>query len=56
MIETITWKIKGKAKERPKDVQPASIKERRELGPFMVGSYIIQSPSNVAYMQTMKSK
>jgi hypothetical protein len=31
MVRTITQKTKGKAKERPKDMQPAGIKEGREL-------------------------
>lgn len=31
MAGTIAWKTKGKAKERPKDVQPLGTKEGREL-------------------------
>jgi len=31
MAGTITQKTNGKAKERPKDAQPARTKERREL-------------------------
>jgi hypothetical protein len=38
MARTITRKTKGKAKERPKDVQPAGIKEGRELVPLVVGT------------------
>jgi hypothetical protein len=33
MAGTITWKTKGKAKERPKDAQPPGTKEGRELVP-----------------------
>jgi hypothetical protein len=40
MVRTITWKTKGKAKERPKDTQPARAKEGRELVPLVVGSYL----------------
>ncbi len=31
MVRTITWKTKGKAKERPKNVQPAWTRKGREL-------------------------
>jgi hypothetical protein len=55
MVKTITQKTKGKAKERPKDVQPARIKERRELVPLVVGSYLTHSLSNVVCIQIMKS-
>jgi hypothetical protein len=51
MAETITWKTNGKAKERPKDTQPARIKEGRELVPFMIGSYVTHNLSNVVCMQ-----
>jgi len=37
MAGTITWKTKGKAKERPKDAQPAGTKEGRELVPLVAG-------------------
>jgi hypothetical protein len=39
MAGTITLRTKGEAKERPKDAQPAGIKERRELVPLGIGSY-----------------
>jgi hypothetical protein len=55
MVRTITQKTKGKAKERPKDAQPTSTKERRELVPLMVGSYLTYNPSNVACMQIVRS-
>jgi len=38
MAGTITWKTKGKAKERPK--KPTRIKEGRELVPLVVGCYL----------------
>jgi len=56
MAETITRKTKGKAKERPKDAEPAGAKEGRELVPLMVRRYLIHHPFNVIHMQTMKSK
>ncbi len=40
MARTITRKIKGKAKERPQDAQPAGTKEGREVVPLMVGRHI----------------
>ncbi len=39
MFGTITWKTKGKAKERLKDVELAGTKAGRELVPLVVGSY-----------------
>jgi hypothetical protein len=42
MAGTITWKTKGKAKERPKNL--ARTKEGRELVPLMVGSYLPIAP------------
>jgi hypothetical protein len=42
-----TQKTKGKAKERPKDVQPAGTKEGREVVPLVVGSYLTHHPSNI---------
>jgi hypothetical protein len=55
MAGTITWKTKGKAKERSKDVLLARTNEGKELIFFMVGSYFTHIPSNVAYMQIVKS-
>jgi len=55
MIGTITWKKKGKAKKRPKIVQPRSTKERKELVPLMVGSYLTHNHSNLACMQIVRS-
>jgi len=55
MAGTITWKTEGKAKERPKDARPTRTEERRELVLLVVGSYLTHNPSNVAYMQIMKS-
>ncbi len=55
MVETITQKTKGKAKERPKDVQPKRTKEGRELIPFVVRGYFTHNLSNVVCMQVMKS-
>jgi hypothetical protein len=54
MAKTITRKIKGKAKERSKDVQPIATKEGRELVPLLVGSYVTHSPFNVTYMQIVR--
>jgi hypothetical protein len=54
MVETITKKTKGKAKERPKDAQPARTKEGRKLFLLMVGNYLTHSLSNVAIMQIMR--
>jgi hypothetical protein len=36
MAAVIKQKIKGKAKERPKDVQPSKTKEGRELVPLVL--------------------
>jgi hypothetical protein len=55
MVGTITRKTKGKAKKRPKVVQPTSTKERKELVPLMVGSYLTHNPSNLACMQIVRS-
>jgi len=55
MAGTITWKTKGQAKERPKDARPTRTEEGREIVPLVVGSYLTHNPSNVAYMQIMKS-
>jgi len=54
MTKTITWKTKGKAKERPKDVKPTRTKEGRELVSFVIGNYFTHSLSNVTYMQIMR--
>jgi len=54
IVETITDKTKGKAKESPKDAQPTRTKEGRKLIPFVVGGYFTHSPSNVACMQIVK--
>jgi hypothetical protein len=56
MVGTITQKTKGKAIERPTKVQPTGTKEGRKLIPLMVRSYLIHSPSNVTYMQIVRSK
>jgi hypothetical protein len=40
MAETITQKTKGKAKEKPKDMQLVKAREGRELVFFVVGSYL----------------
>ncbi len=50
MVKTITRKTKGKAKEKPKYVLLAGTKERRELVPLMVRSYLTHSPFNVTYI------
>jgi len=47
-------KQKGKAKERPKDVQPVGTKEGRELVLFVVGNYFTHRAFNVTHMQIMK--
>jgi hypothetical protein len=49
-----TPRQKGKVKDRPKNLQNAGTKERRELIPLMVRSYVTHSPSNVACMQIPK--
>jgi hypothetical protein len=36
-------KDKRESQKRPKDMQPARTKERRELVPLVVGSYLIHS-------------
>jgi hypothetical protein len=54
MARTITRKTKRKAKERPKDVQPARTKKGRDLVPLVVGSSFTYSPFDVACMQIMK--
>jgi hypothetical protein len=53
MVKNITQKINGKAKERPKDMQPTRTKERKELVPHVVRNYLTHNPSNVTYMQIM---
>jgi hypothetical protein len=55
MAGTITQKTKGEAKEKPKNSQLAGVKERRELVPLVVGSYLTHSSSNVTGMQIMRS-
>jgi hypothetical protein len=55
MAGTITQKTKVEAKEMPKDLQLAGIKESRELVPLVVGSYLTHSPSNVASKQIVRS-
>jgi hypothetical protein len=46
---------KRKAKERPKDAQPAGTKKGEKLVPLVVGSYLTHCPSNVINMQIMGS-
>jgi hypothetical protein len=48
MAKTITRETKRKAKEKPKDAQPARTKKRKELVPLVVGNYLTHDPSNVA--------
>jgi hypothetical protein len=55
MVRIITQKTKGKAKERPNDMQPARIIKGRELVPLVVGSYLTHSLSHVACMQIERS-
>jgi len=55
MVETFTRKTKGKAKKKPKDMQPTRTKEGRKLVPFVVGSYLTHSTSNVTCMQIVRS-
>jgi hypothetical protein len=55
MAGNITEKTKGEAKEKPKDSQLAGIKERRELVPLVVRSYLTHTPSNVASMEIVRS-
>jgi len=55
MVGSITLKTKGKAKERPKDTQPARTKEGRELIHVVEGSYLTHSPSNVTSMEKAHS-
>jgi hypothetical protein len=50
MVKTITWKTKGKAKEKSKDGGCARTKERRELVPLMVGSYFTHNHFNVVVL------
>jgi hypothetical protein len=55
MAKTIKWKTKGRAKERPKEVQPKGTKERRGLILLVVRSYFTHNPSNVANMRIVRS-
>ncbi len=55
MARTITRKTKGKVKERSKDVQHVRTKEGKKLIPLVVGSYFTFNPSNVTYMQIVRS-
>jgi hypothetical protein len=50
MAKTIKWKTKGRAKKRPKEVQPKGTKEGRGLILLMVISYFTHNPSNVTNM------
>jgi hypothetical protein len=50
MDGTIAPKTKGKAKERPKDMQPTWTNEGRELVSFKGRGYLTQSLSNVTLM------
>jgi hypothetical protein len=51
MVGTITWKTKGKAKERSTDAELAGTKEEgRELAPLVLGNYLMHIPSNVTCM------
>jgi TFIIF-interacting CTD phosphatase-like protein len=48
MVKTITWKTKKKkekGKEKSKDAQLTRTKEKKELVPLKIGSYLIHSPS-----------
>jgi hypothetical protein len=54
MVETLTRKTKGKAKKKPKDMQPTRTEEGRKLVPFVVGSYLTHSTSNVTCMQIVR--
>jgi len=48
MAKTITWKTKKKkekGKEKSKDAQLTRTKEKKELVPLKIGSYLIHSPS-----------
>jgi hypothetical protein len=45
---------KGKAKERPKNVQLVGTKEGRKLVLIVVGNYLTHHPFNVTRMQIMK--
>jgi len=55
MVRTITHEIEKEGQERLEHKQPIGIKkERRELVPLVVGSYLTHNPSNVTYMQIMK--
>jgi hypothetical protein len=55
MAKTITQKTKGKAKKRPKDVQPTRTKGGKDLVPLMVRSYLTHNPSNITCMQIVSS-
>jgi hypothetical protein len=51
IVETITWKTKRKAKKHI-----AHMNQRgRELVPLVMGNYRIHNPSNVIFMQIMRS-
>ncbi len=53
--EPLQRRQKRKAKERPKDAQPAGTKKGEKLVPLVVGSYLTHCPSNVINMQIMGS-
>jgi hypothetical protein len=55
MVETITWKIKGKARERPKDTQPTRTKEGKERASMFRGRKLFHHSSfNVTCMQIVR--
>jgi hypothetical protein len=54
MAGTITRKTKGKAKERPKDMQLTWTNQRRELVPLVAGGYLTHRLSNVTGMQIVR--
>jgi hypothetical protein len=56
MVRTITWKTKGKAKEKPKDTQPTRTQERRKLVPLVIGTYIDSSHQCFYYSEILSKR
>jgi hypothetical protein len=56
MARTITRETKKESQKKAKrQTTRKNQKKRRKLIPFVVGSYLTHCPSNVTYMQIVKS-
>jgi hypothetical protein len=56
MVGTIIGETKAKAKERPNDAQLTRTKNKGQaLIPLVLENYLTHNPSNVTYMQIVRS-